>query len=242
MKQIIYIITFALGFLSCNNNASEHSEFDSKDSLGVNINANADIVHKNQPHVSYNEIGTEEFYKVYFYDSLFSNIELELKVISSIQFNEFEKKYKTDCTLDTSGFINGKGLFYSKYCKEICESYLTDRSAGVKLVLPSGYDAGVIGLIVAPSCNQFILYSSYDRQDYIKYYDSRAEIYGFTITWEQGFKSIKPSFKYFTKDWSIEQITWINNNTLALKLYNGDKNGSEENLEFSYFQSDVQSK
>lgn len=101
----------------------------------------------------------------YFSDSLFTNLELELKEISKTVFQGYEENYKPSVSLDTTGFIKGKGLVFSQYCKDICESYLTDKNAGIKLVLPSSYDGGISGLLFSPACNQFIVYSSYDRPD-----------------------------------------------------------------------------
>lgn len=245
LKQTIYFLTLAVGLISCNNTTNDHSDTKSGDSSGSNlqrVTSNSLISIEKQSLITEKEHIAADDTEVYFSDSLFANLELNLKTISNNNYNYFEKKFETTCTLDTNGFIKGKGLVFSQYCKDICESYLIDKNAGVKLVLPSSYDGGIIGLLLSPSCNQFIVYSSYNRPDYTEYYDYRAEIFGFSITQGKGFKTIKPSLKYFTKDWSIDHLTWIDDNNLALRLYSGESFGNREHLKYYYFQTSLQAR
>jgi hypothetical protein len=177
---------------------------------------------------------------IYFYDNLFNNLNSELKVISDSKFKDFQKAYKATCELDKSGFVNGKGLILDHYCKDICETYLIDKKEKIKLVLPSDYDQGIIGLIISPSCNQFIVYSSYDGPDYTNFYGHRAEVFGFTITQGQGIQTIKPSFKFHTKDWSIEEVIWVSDNEIAFKTYDESRSlANQDNLNYKYFKSKI---
>lgn len=173
---------------------------------------------------------------IYMYDSLFTELNTELKEIPISKFSEYEKKYKTSCTKDSTGFIKGKGLIIENSCNEVCVSYLTDIMEKIKLILPTSYDQGIIELVISPDCKRFIVYSSYDGPDYTNYYEYRAEIFGFTITSGQGIKTIQPAFKFFTKDFSIEKITWISNTEIGLKTYEGPRNlKNEEQLVYRCF-------
>lgn len=245
MKQRIYILALALAFWSCNTPSNEHSDSKSKDTIADRLQGDAEknlISLDSQSTTNNTKIGTFKDSTVYFSDTLFKNLELEFTEISRNIFQGNLKNYKPACDLDSNGFIKEKGLIYRHTCKDICEDYLIDRKEGVKLVLPSDYDAGITGLLFSPSCNQFIVYSSYDSPDYSEYYEHRAELFGFTITQGQGFKTIKPSFKYYTKDWSVDNVTWTDEHTLALKLYDGQRTESGVNLGYSYFKANLKVK
>ena len=233
----------ALGLWSCNTN--DHSDNKSLDTLGSDVRKDTEKVtsiQEKQSRITNPEIETSKDSVDLISDSLFANLEFELKEISKYIFQGFEKNYKPTCALDSNGFIKGKELILSHYCKDICESYLTDKKNGLKIVLPSTYDAGIMGLLFSPSCNQFIVYSSYEGPDYINYYEYRAEIIGFTINQGQGLDAIKQSFVYNIKDWSIDNVTWIDENALALKLYDGERTGNKENLIYRYFKINLKAK
>jgi hypothetical protein len=182
------------------------------------------------------EMSATQDSSIYLYDSLFAELNSELKEIPTSKFSEYEKKYKTSCTKDSNGFIKGKGLIIEHACDEVCVSYLTDIKEKIKLILPSAYDRGIIDLVISPDCKRFIVYSSYDGPDYTNYYEYRAEIFGFTISQGQGIKTIQPAFKFFTKDFSIEKVTWINNTEIGLKTYEAGRNlKSEEQLVYKCF-------
>ncbi len=181
-----------------------------------------------QVYRSNKEMSATQDSSIYLYDSLFAELNSELKEIPTSKFIEFEKKYKTSCTKDTTGFIKDKGLIIEHACDEVCVSYLTDIKEKIKLILPSAYDRGIIDLVISPDCKRFIVYSSYDGPDYTNYYEYRAEIFGFTISPGQGIKTIQPAFKFFTKDWSIEKVTWISNAEIGLKTYEEARNLKNE--------------
>jgi hypothetical protein len=172
-------------------------------------------------------------------DSLFKPLELELKEIKEKEFNQFKNAYATNCRIDSSGFISGYGLTVDTSCHEICLTDLVD-STGKMMQLPSDYDQGILGLIFSPSCNQFIIYSGYDAPDYDKYYQYRSEIIGFNIANGKGLEAIKPSFKYYTTDWSIEDITWVDDKTIALKVYEEGIPSNGNGFHHKYFKAELQ--
>ena len=172
-------------------------------------------------------------------DALYPNLELNLTEISKNEFQSYIGKYKTGCVLDSGQFISGSGLYVIRDCKEICETYLAERNTNKKMLMPSTYDAGILKMLLSPSCNQLAVCSSYDGPDYGNYYEYRAEIFLFHVSTGTGLKGIKPALKYHTKDWSIHNLTWVDEHTIALELYNGMRTGNEDNLKFSYFKANL---
>jgi len=238
MKQTIYILIFVFGLWSCTNNSIGKSQDIMK--IGSQNYTSKSNSSQNQLDTNDAEDNVAKDSTVYLSDSLFTNLKTELNEISNSQFAGYKKNHLTSCSIDTNGFVKGKGLILSHYCNEICESFLIDKKEGIKLVMPSSYDQGIVGLDISPSCNQFIVYSSYDGIDYTKYYEDRAEVFGFTISQGQGIKIIKPSFKFYTKDWSIEDAIWANDNEIALKTYGESRSSAnQDSLNYKYFKIKV---
>ena len=248
MKLHNYILTLVIGLLSFQPNQVYNADFAIENIPPTNnsaiyaLRANADqetstfVATTKLAYNSSKETSATQDSAIYLYDSLFVDLNAELKEIPNSKFSEYEKKYKTSCTKDSTGFIKDKGLIIEHACDEVCVSYLTDIKEKIKLILPSAYDRGIIDLVISPDCKRFIVYSSYDGPDYTNYYEYRAEIFGFTIAPGQGIKTIQPAFKFFTKDWSIEKITWISNTEIGLKTYEASRTlKNEEQLVYKYF-------
>ena len=172
-------------------------------------------------------------------DSLYSNLEPKFTEISKNKFQSYKQKYKPGCVLDSGHFISGSGLYVSHECNEICETYLCEKRTNRKMLLPSNYDAGILSMLLSPTCNQIIVCSSYDGPDYLDYYEDRAEIFFFNVTTGIGLKGIKPTFKFYTKDWSIEDLTWVNDKTIALKIYEGNRGGNASSIHYKYLKADI---
>lgn len=178
-------------------------------------------------------------------DSLSSKIyydKLNFTEISKNEFQSYKEKYKTSCVLDSGQFINGSNLYVIHDCKEICQTYLAERNTNKKMLMPSNYDSGVLKMLLSPSCTQLLVCSSYDGPEYGDYYEHRAEIFLFNVLTGVGLKGITPSLKYYTKDWSINDLTWVDEHTIALELYNETPTNNEESLKFRYFKSNLQAK
>lgn len=121
-------------------------------------------------------------------------------------------------------------------CEEICESWLMDVKRSHQLILPSSFDQGILGLEFAPNELGFLLYSSYDGPDFQNWIDHRAELFVFTIGAEEGIESIHPAFMWYTSEWSIDQVHYLDTQTLALKVYSEARTGANENaLAYRYF-------
>lgn len=209
-KLICYILLLTIGFLGCVNSTHKHVEKSSKDSLNPTT-----LDSTEQAGISNNESNRTV---ITLQDSLFKTFESELEEITSADFERYLKNPSQDCIVDSNGFPSRLRLSVTSKCDEICETFLIETS-GERMLLPSNYDSGILDLVASPSCTQFIVYSSYDMPDFVKFYEHRAEIYIFTIVKDQGLKAIKPSFKFYSKDWSIENLTCLSDNSIAIKIY-----------------------
>lgn len=105
--------------------------------------------------------------------------------------------------------------------------------------MPTDYDAGILSMLFSPSCSQLLICSSYDGPDFENYYSHRAEIFVFTVSIGNGLKGIKPALKFYTKDWSIDDIIWINDKTIALKVYEEPRQGDGSSNNYKYYKADI---
>lgn len=172
-------------------------------------------------------------------DSLYNNLELNFTEISKNEFESYKRTYKTRCVLDSGNFISGSDLYVGHNCDKICETYLSERATNRKMLIPSNYDSGILSMLLSPECNKLVICSSYDGSDYENYYEERAEIFVFNVTTGIGLKGIKPDLKYYTKDWSIEDLTWVNGKTIVLKIYEENRWGDGSGISYKYLKADL---
>lgn len=137
------------------------------------------------------------------------------------------------------GYIPALRCHKIDYCHEICESFLLDHTNNKKMMIPSSYDQGVLGMSFSPSNKKWMVYSSYDGPDFDNYYYYRAEIFFYTIDLYQGIDGIHYYGAYLTKDWSISEVYWIDENAIALKMYQENRWGDGSNVHYSYFTAKV---
>ncbi len=168
-------------------------------------------------------------------DNSFQDLELVLNEINMEQFDiyvsSYIKNYVKGC-----GF-NKLNLKEKSDCDEICVTYLTENKSNAIYYLPCNYDAGIIGASFSPNCNSLIVCSSYDGSDFDDYYENRAEFYLFNIEGTDGLNSINPLYMYETKEWSISDYVWINNNKIGLKMYSENRWGDGSQVDYKYFEA-----
>ena len=124
------------------------------------------------------------------------------------------------------------------HCDETCQAYLVD-SSGSRLLLPSDYDTGIDGLVFSPDCGHFMVFASYDGPDYSRYYDSRAQIFGFRSGNAKSSNAIQPLFKIYFRDFTIADLIWESSSGLALKVYEGRRPSASEENSYRYFRVDL---
>ena len=198
----------------------------------ISSNLLSDIEYSLNQQINYDSL-------ILFEDSLFVNIDSIFQEISMSKFQRYKNNYKLSCEIDSGHFIKGSGLNVLHVCDEVCDTYLKEISSNKILLMPSGYDAGILAMSLSPACNKFLVCSSYDGPDYADYYEDRAVLFIFNITKENGLKGIQPACKFFTKDWSIADIVWVNNKTVALKIYEEQHGGDGIDVQFKYFKMDL---
>lgn len=171
-------------------------------------------------------------------DSLIKS--LEFKTISQADYTYYllkETQRLTNEIESDSTFFKKRGLTLKSYCDQVCESYLIEDKTDKKLWLPASFDQGILGITFSPSKDYLMVFSSYDRPDYDNYYEYRADIFIYKITKSKGLELLDFYFNFYTKDWSIEDIVWIDNSSIALKIYEEGRFGNGENLRFKYFKT-----
>lgn len=234
MRQLIYILAFLFFLTACHQNNPAIKEVHS-DSLGNNITT--DKLHaENGSEADKNPAGDSLLIP---YDTLFSDMKLILTEISGKQFQIFSKTTKISCEMDSGQFIKGYGIFVKRVCDGICETYLCEKTTNKKMILPTSYDAGILRMLFSPSCRHLMICSSYDGPDFEEYYNHRAEIFVFTVSAGSGLDGVKPAFKFYTKDWSIEDIIWVNDTTIALKVYEERRQGDGSGNNYKYYKADL---
>jgi hypothetical protein len=229
MKGMTHILVFALVLSGCSQNDL------ASDPPKVNLCTMpvSDTLNNNKA----DKIKPEDDSLIVLEDSLFTDLKLVFHEISGNEFQLFKRKYRTSCVLDAGQFISGSGLFVRNDCNEICETYLVEKATNRKMLIPSGYDAGVLNMLLSQTCTRLMVCSSYDGPDYEDYYEDRAELILFKISKETGLKGVKPAGKFYTKDWSIEDFTWVNDKTIALKVYEGNRGGDGNGANYRYLKT-----
>ncbi len=175
MKQTFYLLIIVFLFTACNLNGSINNNL--KVISGITFSSG--FLNSEKIDTAKKLIVSDSL--VIFDDSLFADLELIFIEISKNEFQSYKQKYKVECVIDSGQFIRGSGLYVSRNCDEICETYLVERTTHRKMLMPSNYDAGIINMLLSTTCKQLIICSSYDGPDFGDYYEYRAEIFLFSV-------------------------------------------------------------
>lgn len=168
-------------------------------------------------------------------NSSFADVQLTTS-ISQKEFKNHKAKYVSGCVITTDRPVGEPGFYIIRNCHNICDTYLGEAGTNRKLLLPSTFDAGITNVLPSPDCKKLIVFSSYDMPDYENYYEHRAEFFLFNVIVDKGIEGIKPSAKHFSKKWSLADMTWINNKTIAAKVY---ENKNPIDKDYKYFIVDL---
>jgi hypothetical protein len=151
-----------------------------------------------------------------------------------IQSNDYSSSYDYACYFPA---IKSHLIYH---CGEgMCEAFLLDNEADVKMVVPCSYDAGPMGILISPSNKRILFYSSYDGADYGKYYSHRSEFSIYQISKGNGIQELQVFITFETGNWSIDEIVWINDNSIALKVYEGEGFGDRIEGEYKYLKTSI---
>ena len=169
-------------------------------------------------------------------DSLFMDLEM-----ISISENEYQKLHDAK-TKEPIDYYKNLGLDTKTDCDQICETYIFETNSDKKMYLPSSFDAGILGITFSPSGNKLLVYSSYDDPDFDDYYFYRADFYIYSIGKKPGLEALQLFGNYYSMDWSIEDMIWVNDQTVALKVYKGQRSMAGTEGGYSYLKTKIDSK
>ena len=168
----------------------------------------------------------------------------------SIQYNEEgyftissgNNKYTFQETGEYEGSYNYLGTspdlraHYIAHCGEgTCDDILLDTVNSANMYVPSGFDQGVLGAIVSNDGKYFLAYSSYDGPDYEYAYSIRSTFSVFRISKNKGVLGLEPYALFESTDWSIDQMVWMDAESVGLKVYSCNYNENLGEEEYSYF-------
>lgn len=157
-----------------------------------------------------------------------------------ISKDTFEKAlFESSRNPDSKEKFSALGLSVTTNCREICESFLVEEDTGKEMWLPADFDQGIMGISFSPSGTYFMVYSSYDGPDYDNYYDHRAEMHLYAIGKAYGLDAIIYIKSIYTVEWSIDNLTWVNDSSFAVKTYNENRRFNADEMEFKYFKTEL---
>ncbi|MEO1434866.1 MAG: hypothetical protein AAFV80_04975 [Bacteroidota bacterium] len=164
----------------------------------------------------------------------YDDLKLDLQPITETTFNKQVAAYMTT-QFAGCGFDRLRLTEFDD-CNEVCESWVRD-TEGRRFYWPSDYDAGIRGGAFSPDCKRYFVFSTFDGPDFDSYYEHRAQLFIFDIKGRDGVNSLQPAYRYVTTTWSIDDMTWVNNSEISLKVYSGAYWTEGEELEYSFYKA-----
>jgi hypothetical protein len=133
-------------------------------------------------------------------------------------------------------FFSSIPAHYITQCGEgYCSAFLLDYKTDERFYLDAPFDAGIKGMQLSKNNTYLVVYSSYNGPDYVDYYSTRSSFTLYKINKNKGIKGMTVYYTFNSTEWSIEELIWINNNTLALKVYTEERNGDTLEGNFLYY-------
>jgi hypothetical protein len=169
-------------------------------------------------------------------DTLFGD--LAAKEIDATEYAEKFSKWQlkdVETRAKISQFFLKNGLQLEHECDEICESYLISEVSQERKYLPGNFDQGVLGIVYSPNLEQCIVYASYDGPDYDRFYYYRSEFSLFGLKDTIGLDAFTLEQSFTETICSIEEIIWVDDEQIALKVYEEGRWGDGSHLTFRYF-------
>ena len=241
--KLIFLGAFLCGFWSCNSETESNIDENSIDTLDQALQEETmeTSIDELDEESADNELNPEDQFDDYPHpedvyenyksspeltDDLFKEIKIERKKITGSDFIRHIENYTPTCAIEMTQemipgqFIKGKGIKIDYYSDPpACQTSILDEKARVRMVLPSRYDDGFIITRFSPSCNQIMTFFQFEFNDYNESEEYGAELYGYKLTSGSGIETIKPSFRYYSKDWLINDLVWINENSVAVQTF-----------------------
>ncbi len=248
-KTQIYIILLLLSIVSCRNVEQQKLKIETLvDSSIIEQKNEPKVTNKNTQAISSSEISEVKENK--------NNLRIKFTKIDSTVYFEYNQKYYNGITVDTTivnqagsfftldvenaekkfscdidynncnyykGFLEPLNKYILTYCGTgYCGTYLLDKNTGTQDYLESPFDSECEIPSISKNKNKLIAFSSsvFDRESFIALYKTNIETKKIDL---------KKYDSFNTSDWRIKEIIWIDNNVIALKVYEkyGGKTGDE---------------
>lgn len=250
-KKQVYILLLSISAISCKNLKEEALK---KTSMIEQLNKPQKTIKNSQQNSTLNV--SEDNSEQQIVQENINKLEIRFSKINSIDYLGFKQKYSNGIEVDSTianeagssfsltinnkkkefscgidykncnyyrGFLKPLSKYVLTYCGTgYCGTYLLDKNSGTQNYLESPFDSECEIPSLSKDKNKLIGFSSsaFDRESFIALY--KKDINTQKIDFEK-----YNSFN--TSDWRIKEIIWIDNNSIALKVYDeyGGKNGSE---------------
>ncbi|WP_111542112.1 hypothetical protein [Mesonia algae] len=186
---------------------------------------------KSKLKIKFTKIDSTEFLK---YNQKYSNeITVDTTIVNeaggffTLDVENAEKKFSCDIDYNNcnyyKGFLKPLNKYILTYCGiGYCGTYLLDKNTGTKDYLESPFDSECKNPSISKNKNKLIAFSSsvFDRESFIALYKMNIETKKIDL---------KKYDSFYTSDWRIKEIIWIDNNVIALKVFEkyGGKTGGE---------------
>ena len=100
---------------------------------------------------------------------------------------------------------------------------LVDARTGARMDLPYTFDNGFHGFAVSPGGDRVLFFSSYDIPFWEAWYDHRADLITYHLTPGKGLAGMRTGLTFETGRFSIEEVVWVDDRSVAMKVYFGDQ-------------------
>ena len=157
----------------------------------------------------------------------------------SLAVKDTEKEFRCDIDYNNcnyyKGFLSPLNKYILTYCGTgYCGTFLLDKNTGIQNFIESPFDSECEIPSLSKNENKLITFSSsvFDRKSFIALY--KKDINSKKI-------DLNKYDSFYTSDWRIKEIIWIDNNSIALKVFDeyGGKIGSEL-INVRYFKGEIE--
>ena len=100
---------------------------------------------------------------------------------------------------------------------------LVDARPGTRMDLPYTFDNGFHGFAVSPGGDRVLFFSSDDIPFWEAWYDHRADLITYHLTPGKGLAGMRTGLTFETGRFSIEEVVWVDDRSVAMKVYFGDQ-------------------
>ena len=249
--KLIFLSLILSGLWSCNGESADNSEENSdtltisaqEDTLDTSIDEldQESALVESESEVSQEEEDDDSSPFHWLSDDLFKDMSINQKEISKSDFKKHVDNYKPSCAINKDHLIKGKGLeVYFDCDPPACLTGIVEEKnrEGKRLMLATRFEDGEVMMRMSPSCNRFITFFSF-----LSFFESEpdldnygSELFTYKLTKDAGLKSIVPSLKHYIKDWLIDDLVWIDDNSVAVKTYTQKSYRESDFDEYTYFE------